>query len=62
MAVLINNQPGVSLGYQFGVASENLDEIVECDTSRKAETLASSVDGDVVMREVYATEWVGTSL
>lgn len=61
MAVLINNQPGVSLGYQFGVKTPDSETVYKFPTMKEARKIADSIYGaEVVMREAYATEWMGT--
>ena len=61
MAVLINGQIGVSLGYQFGVKQPRTEKIYYFPTMKEAEKIAGSIPGaSVVFREAYATEWMET--
>ena len=61
MAVLINGQIGVSLGYQWGVKTPKSETVYDFPTMKEAEKIAGSIPGaSVVMREAYATEWMET--
>lgn len=63
MAVTINGQPGVSLGYQFGVKPPNSEKVFEFPTMAEAEKIAESFQepgAELLMREAYATEWMET--
>jgi hypothetical protein len=61
MAVLINGQIGVSLGYQWGVKQPKTETVYYFPTMKEAEKIAGSIPGaSVVMREAYATEWMET--
>ena len=57
MAVLINGQPGVSLGYQYGVRNPNSDTTYYFPTLKEALKIARAIPGaSLKMREAYATE------
>jgi len=61
MAVLINGQPGQSLGYQYGVKTPKSDRVFEFPSFKEAKKIADSIHGaELVMREAYATEWMDT--